>query len=456
MRRSRWLASDDHRRPRRARSLSIAVMIAALQLVPGTELLAAGAGPPNAPGSVQQTSDQAGTTAKPTPLPVLIDELTANNPDLLAARRAADAAAYAPTQASSLPDPRVTFQQMNVGNPLPFAGYTTNNFAYIAVGASQMLPYPGKRALRGDVARGDIDVARARVDVVSRDRIDQLKTTYARLAYLQAMLGIFERDNALLQPIEQQAQARYASGQGNQQDVLRAQLEHTKILREISMNREATGEAQAALKRLVRRAQDSPDIVAEPLVATPLRHSSAELLEQARDRNPDVRQQTASVARNQTAVTLAHKDFRPDFGVSFMYQNTGPSFPDYYMATFDVTFHRRAPRGAALAEARVSVDRAQAALDATLQNALAEVQRQYVVAKSSEAQLLIYRDGLIPQAKASIQAGLAAYRVNREDFQTLLSSFLDVLTLDQQYQQTLLDHETALAHIERLTGVSLP
>jgi outer membrane protein TolC len=292
--------------------------------------------------------------------------------------------------------------------------------------------------------------------VVSRDQIERLKTTYAQLASLQVTVAILQRDNALLQSIEQQAEARYASGQGNQQDVLRAQLERTKILRDISMNRQMSGEAQAELKRIVRRSQDSPDLVTEPLAATFLRHTSVELLNTVRTQNSNVLEQSAAIARNQAAVTLAHKEFRPDFGVSFMYQNTGPAFPDYYMATFDVTFHRRAPREAALAEARVNVERAENQRDGVLQTALADVQQQYVIAKASEEQLLIYRDGLIPQAQASIQAGLAAYQANREDFQTLLSAFLDVLTLDLQYQQTLLDQATALAHIERLTGVSQP
>lgn len=431
------------------------VAFVAVALVVGGRLVRAQDDVSAAPPSTQ-VRGQTRPAAIPTPLSVLVDELTANSPDLRAARSAATAATYVPAQASSLPDPQVTIQQFNVGNPLPFAGYTTSDFAYLAIGASQALPYPGTRALRGAVARRDADVAQASVEVASRDAIEQLETTYVRLAYLQAARGILERDNALLQPIAQQAQARYASGQGNQQDVLRAELERTKILSEISMNEQAAGDAQAALKRAVRRAQDSPDIVAEPLAATFLRHTRAELLDAARAQNPDVRQRTASVTRNETAVTLAQKEFRPDFGVSFMYQNTGPAFRDYYMATFDVTWHRRAPKEAALAEARVNVDRAQAELDVALQNALADVQRQYVVAKTSEAQLLIYRDGLIPQAQASIQAGLSAYQANRQDFQSVLSSFLDVLTLDLQYQQTLLDHETALAHLERLTGVSLP
>ena len=70
-----------------------------------------------------------------------------------------------------------------------------------------------------------------------------------------------------------------------------------------------------------------------------------------------------------------------------------------------MNFPRRKPRQAALAQAQVNVERAQEELDTQLQAALAEVQKQYVMVKTSEEQLLIYRDGLIPQAQATIQAG---------------------------------------------------
>ena len=441
----RSFRGPDHRS---AAGLSAGVVVVATV----ARLLAAG---PQA-AAEQASLDQAGATTEPTRLAVLVAELRVNNPDVKAAQRAAEAATDVPKQVSSFPDPQITIQQFDVGKPLPFAGYSTSGFAYLAIGASQALPYPGTRTLRRDLARRDADVVEAGVDVVSDDQIEQLKTTYARLAYLQATLGILERDQALLQSIVEQAQARYASGQGNQQDLLRAELERTKILRELSVNRQATGEAQAALKRLVRRPQESADIVADPLAATPLRYTNAELAEKVRTENGEVRQRSAAVARNQAAVTLTQKEAHPDFGVSFMYQKTGPSFPDYYMTTFDVTFHRRAPQEAALAEARVNVDRADEERDSALQSALADLRRQYVIVQASEDQLRIYRDGLIPQAQASIQAALAAYQGNREDFQTVLSSFLEVQTLDLQYQQTLLDHETALAHIERLTGATLP
>lgn len=400
-----------------------------------------------------QTGHEAGA---PTPLAALIEEVRKNDPAILAAERAARAATFVAPQMSSLPDPRFTVQQFSVGSPRPFAGYTNSNFAYIGVGASQQLPYPGKLKLRGEVADREADGVKVHAEVVSDDEIETLKTAYLHLAYLQQTLGIFQRDDVLLQQMEQQAEAHYSAGQGNQQDVLKAQLERTKILREISMHHQLAGEDQAVLKRIVRRPQDSPDIITEPLSATFLRYTASELLDKVREQNPNIQEQTATIQSDQTSVELAHKEFRPDFEVSYMYQNTDRQYRDYYMLTFSVNFPRRKPRQAALAEAQANVESAQEELDARLQNALAEVQTQYVVTKTSEEQLLIYRDGLIPQAQATIQAGLAAYQSNREDFETLFSSFLDVLSLDLEYQQTLLDHQTALVHIERLTGVTLP
>jgi hypothetical protein len=62
---------------------------------------------------------------------------------------------------------------------------------------------------------------------------------------------------------------------------------------------------------------------------------------------------------------------------------------------------------------------------------------------------------LLPQARAEFQAGVAAYQNNRQDFQALLASFLDVLHLDEEYWQNTAERETALTRLEELTGLSL-
>ena len=406
--------------------------------------------------SSQASTEMQHEVGNPTPLNVLIEEAKKNDPAIRVAESAARAATFAAPQVSTLPDPQFTLQQFSVGSPRPFAGYTNSDFAYIGLGASQRFPYPGKLKLRGAVADRDADAVKAHVEVVLQDEIETLKTTYFHLAYLQQTLGILQQNAALLQQIEQQAEAHYSTGQGNQRDVLKAQLERTKILREISMHHQRVGEDQAVLKRILRRSQDSRDIIPEPLSATFLRYTASDLLDKVKGQNPNVQEDTAMIQRSQTAVELAQKEFRPDFEVSYVYENTDRKFRDYYMLSFSVNFPRRKPRQAALAQAQVNVERARQEQDAQVQAVLGEVQKQYVRIKASEEQLLIYRDGLIPQAQATIQAGLTAYESSRIDFESLFSSYIDVLNLNLEYQQTLLDHETALAHIERLSGVTLP
>ena len=93
-----------------------------------------------------------------TPLSVLLEEAEKNNPQIEAARQSWQAANQVPTQVSTLPDPQFNVQQVNVGSPRPFAGYTNSDFAYVGLGVSQDFPYPGKLRLKGEIAKRDADV----------------------------------------------------------------------------------------------------------------------------------------------------------------------------------------------------------------------------------------------------------------------------------------------------------
>jgi cobalt-zinc-cadmium efflux system outer membrane protein len=393
-------------------------------------------------------------SALPVSLKDLIGEAERNNPKIAAAEHGYAAATHGAREASALPDTQVTVQQFAVGSPRPFAGYTNSEFAYVGLGASQEIPYPGKRGLRGQVANREADVRRVQIESVRRTVTDKLKAAYFRLAYLQQTLSVLERNDQVLKDIEQIVESRYRVGQGNQQEVLKAQLQSTKILQEITMHHREVGQLEAQLKQLLNRPQESPDIQTEPLAARSLTYSASDLLGLAKQQNSDVQAQQAMLAKTESQVDLAKKEFRPDFAVQYMYQNTDRKFRDYYMAGFSITLPNRGRRKAELAEAEATRDQANKQLEAEVQQRLAEVQDQYVVAQTSAEQLKIYKDGLIPQSNAAFQSALASYRSNRQDFETLLSSFNDVLNLEIEYQRELADHEVALARLEMLTGVS--
>jgi|SRR5579864_2002640 len=400
--------------------------------------------------AVQHASS--GTTS----LASLIEEARAGNPQIQAADHAYKAAANVPKSAAALPDAQLTIQHLSVGSPRPFAGYTNSDFAYVGIGASQEFPYPGKRKLRAEVAGREADALQARTDATSRDVVERVKAVYFHLSYTQQAIQLLQHHDQVLAEMQQIAESHYRVGQGNQQEVLKAQLQHTKILQEIAMSRRDEGQLEAQLKQLLDRAQDSPDILADPLIERGFAYSSSQLWQLAQTQNPDIHAQRAMLQQAQSQVALARKEFLPDFSLQYMYQNTDRKFRDYYLLTFGITLPNRGRRRAELAEASEKQARAQQDLRVETQQQMAEIQEQFVIVQNSTEQLKIYKEGLIPQAATTFESALAAYQANRQDFQTLLSSFLDALDLNLQYQRELADHESALARIEALTGMTLP
>ena len=393
--------------------------------------------------------------SSPIPLSQLLAEAEANNPQISAADHGARAARQMAPQVTTLPDPKFTYQQFSVGSPKPFAGYTNSDFAYIGVGASQALPYPGKLRLRGQVAERDADTRQAEVGVTKTSVADAVKADYLQAAYLQQTLGILRQNEAVLDQLIQDATAHYQVGQGMQQDVLEAQADRTKIVKEITMHHQLMGQVQAHLKGLLNRDQGSPDIVTDDLMASPLKQTSDELLAKVRGNNPQVLVDASSIRKQDAQLASAKREGKLDFALGYVYQNTDRKYRDYYMFTFDVTFPRKKRVNAEIAQAQEQLIQSHKMLDATLQQQLAQAQQQYVKATSDEELLKEYREGLIPQSEAAYRATLSAYASNREQFIHVLTYFTDVLNLRLEYTLTLMDHETALAHLESLAGATL-
>jgi cobalt-zinc-cadmium efflux system outer membrane protein len=395
---------------------------------------------------------------KPTPLKDLLTEGEQNNPQIAAARQGWESARQIPSQVSTLPDPQFTAQQVNVGSPRPFAGYTNSDFAYVGLGVSQDFPYPGKLRLRGEMAKRDADVAQQQYESVRRSVLAGIKAAYFQLSFLSKTLGILESDGELLQQVEKAADARYRSGMGNQHDLLQAQLERTKLLREITMHHLEVAKSQAQIKHLLNRQQSSPDVEPADLSDTPIPLTFDELLSVAKSQNPEISGAQKMIEKQSLQVDLAHKDFYPDFSLQYMWQRTDPTqFRAYYMLSFSVRvpIYRTRKQRPELAQAEADLNRSRSEHEIQTQKVAFELQTEYETAQMSAELLKIYRDGLIPQARAGFEAGVAAYQNNRQDFPALLTSFLDVLHQDEEYWQNVAERETALARIEELTGLSL-
>jgi len=174
-----------------------------------------------------------------------------------------------------------------------------------------------------------------------------------------------------------------------------------------------------------------------------------------RQNNPELQVSAEQVAQSQAGVTLAKQEKKPDFGVQYMWQHNADNFRDYYMGTFSLKLPNRSRVRAAEAQSQARLTQAEAEKESRLKQMESARGEQIALVRTSNEQLTVYEQGLIPQSEAALNAGLAGYRAGKQDYQGLLGTYNDTLRLAMDRERTLAEHETAVAQIERLIGEEL-
>ena len=380
----------------------------------------------------------------PTSLVTLLAEAEAKNSQVSSAEDAWRASAHVKEQVSALPYPEITFQSYSIGSPKPFAGFSNSEFAYVSLGASQELPYSGKLRLRGEVAHREMETQKAGVAVTRSSVAEQVKLLYLQIAYSTAAIAYLDRIDSLLRSVLQDALSQYALGKGSQSAVIKAQMERTQILRQDTMHNQELWQAQARLKQLLHRTQDSPDIYPDPLTVTTFAIAPQELQSQLRTSNPTLMVDAAAVDKQKAQLASAKRNSKPDFTLGYDFQFTGEGYRNRYLFSANLRLPSRGRVAGEIAQAAEQTNRAKHEMDSDAQEKLAELQEQYVAVTGTAELLNEYKDGLIPQAEAVFHSEQSAYQSNKQELGPVLSALLDILTLESDYQQALLDHEAAL------------
>jgi outer membrane protein TolC len=205
------------------------------------------------------------------------------------------------------------------------------------------------------------------------------------------------------------------------------------------------------LKAQLGRDADSADIETGEVKPSRIELDSARLRQLALARAPEVKMLNIAAQSGVDKLRLARKGYGPDFSVGYMYQKTGPGFRDYYMlslgATVPLYFWRK--QTPAVQQAALELESARRQQAAGELEAATDAESTLVALRTADRIIRIYREGLLPQGRSSLESAFAAYQANNADFQTLISSLTDLFNLQQEYYRAVADHEIAAAKIEQ-------
>ena len=244
------------------------------------------------------------------PLDAVLTYAQGHNATIRAARARLRAAQERPAQVSALDDPTFTYEGFNIPENFDLTR-TDNNILKL----SQKLPFPGKRRLRGEVATYEAAIASEdvrRVEVMTRAEV---KKAYYDLWQVHQNLLIYSREKELAAQFATIAEKKYAVGQVSQPDVLRAQVELTRLINRVTTQTLKLGEVRAMLNGLLSRPPEAPLGVPHDAPKPVVRQTLAQLTELTLNTRPEITANAAAIARDTATLALSRKAYFPDFEV---------------------------------------------------------------------------------------------------------------------------------------------
>ena len=360
-------------------------------------------------------------------LKALVAEALSHNPQLRVVQSAIDAARVRIDPASALPDPMISATWTNDGWAPSVGSMPMTTLGFMV---SQELPWSGKRQLRADLAASE---ARQAEPPLARETLAieaAVKRAYYGLLQTRELQSLIVEQRALWSEIEVVVRSRYAVGQGAQQDVLRVQVEVTRI-EQRAIEQAAEAELRVAeLNRLLARPIGSPIETSARLVLRPLPGTIEDAVERARAISPELESVRRAIQTEQAALALAKREFKPDFTIQGGYMNRGGLDPMWLAGVgINLPLNRKVRR-AAVAGAEIRSKGGGHALDDITLQLRYRTQERFTRARTAEKIVDLYDQGIVPQDRMTVEAAVSNYQSGKVPFVSVLEA-MAALYLDR-------------------------
>jgi outer membrane protein TolC len=377
------------------------------------------------------------------------------NPDIrVAVRHLAVVEAHVPT-AGALDDPSLMYRGWGVPLRRPWDYNAAQNMFMV----SQTFPGFGKRGLRTDLAHSDVAEAKTALDNARLDVRVRVRKAFYDLLRAEDELRIHDGHVAIARQAVEAARIKYTVGKVAQQDILKAQVELTRLAEHLIHFEQDADVARARLNTLLGR-DPAASINARGDYSIPQQLPGTEALEKlAIASRPDLAQAQAALEKSHQQQALADKSYNPDLTVSagYMLMPTGSNYRNDYMVegSINLPWLNRRTHEAEISEAKAQVSEQDAEVAALRNSAFGQIQEALAQVRSAKRLADLYKSLLQPQAQATLRSTVIAYENDRTDFLNLLDSQTTVVDIDLAYFQSMADFEMRFTDLELAVGAPI-
>jgi outer membrane protein TolC len=383
-----------------------------------------------------------------------VEELVAaaleRSPAIAALRANVDAAREMELPAAALPDPMVEAMLQNAGATEYTVG--KEEMSMLGVELRQGFLYPGKRRAAGDVARAETTRRAAELAALERRVAAEIRRAYARLYTLDRERQSLGSARELMEMLTATAASRYAAGETEQEALIKAQIEVSRLGEKLDDLAAERAGMVAEINRWLDRPGDAAlgDVRELPVVQMPDGSWDSLAVEFA----PDVLVGKAAELAAERRLRAAQLELRPNLSAAAGLGTRGGMDPVVTLRFgIELPFWRKHKQEPMIRAAAAELRMAQREADDAAAMARAEAVRLGASWHNAETQIRRFREAIVPQTSAALDAARASYLNGRGDFSTVIEDFDLWLEARVQMARREADRYTAWAELEQLTRV---
>ncbi len=374
----------------------------------------------------------------------VLDVAQKNNPEIRAAQKKWNAAQARISIEKTWDKPQISYERMYSGDEK-------------LIGISQEFPFPGKLSLKGKVASKEAVMAEQGYLAKEREVRSKVKSAYAMYFLTVKSIEIFQKNAELMRHFAKVSESKYSVGKVSQTDVLRAQIELSKMLNMLVTLNQEKETAQAMLNTLLNRRPQNPLGVPQEIQIKRFDQSLEDLQNMALTTRPELLESKTAVERSQKALTSSKFEYLPD--IMAQYKRRQAMSPELDN-TSDVMVGLTVPLWFWKQKSMVQMAEADKEMsDAeyqTMQNmTLFGVKDLLVKAQTAERLVDLYRTSVLPQAEQALTVSDSAYQADRISFLELIDVQRNLLQFQVEHYQHLAEYEQWSAELERIIGKDL-
>jgi cobalt-zinc-cadmium efflux system outer membrane protein len=385
----------------------------------------------------------------------LIKESIENNPEISEIKNRIKILELKKLQTTNLDDPMFAINAMNL--PMNKSAFGNSMMQSLSLSISQKTVFFEKLNLETKLEELNIKSEFLKLQEKTNELKKELKKSYYEIIFLTKSIEVLEKNKKLLKELRKISESYYVSGQGLKQDIIKADVEISKLNKKITEIEKEKNQAMFMLNHVLFRSHSHDSMTFNSNIKiTELNLEADKLENEALALNPAIKMSQIEVEMNDIEKEKIKLSYIPDFDFMLSY-GIQPDRADLLSGgvSFNLPVWYKDKQKNQEKEVQILSEIKKQAESIKKNEIGLNVRSLIEKAKSEEKLYKTISKGLIIQAQEYTKAALVSYQAGESDFMTLLDSYMNLFDYELDSFMNLVEHEKTLAELEFEIGKDL-